>query len=81
LFPIEKFSQILVDTPPLPILANYDQLVRDIEKLKEVLMQRGEIDQIERDDSDNIVPPSTRNKLFGYPKKWQKLGRVVSDST
>jgi len=75
MFPIEKFSQILVDTPPIPVIAKYDQLIKDVENFKKILKQRGEDHQIERDDADNIVVPSNRPKLFGYPRKWQKLGR------
>jgi hypothetical protein len=79
MFPIERFTQILVDTPPLPIFATYDQLMIDVAQFKKVLHEQGKDEAIERADADMIVAPSERPALFGFPPKWRKIDRVIAE--
>ncbi|KAI6177893.1 hypothetical protein M3Y97_00956600 [Aphelenchoides bicaudatus] len=81
LFPIQRFSQILVDTPPLPIPAKYDQLVADVAILKQVLIAQNKQENIERIEADMVVAPSERHTAFGYPPKWRKIERLASGSS
>lgn len=52
MFPISRFSHILVDTPPLPIPAKYDQLVKDVNEFKRILHEQGKDSEIEKGDAD-----------------------------
>jgi hypothetical protein len=78
MFPIQRFSQILVDTPPLPIQARYDRLVSDVAEYKRVLTMQGKEESIERIDADMVVAPSERHTLFGHPPKWRRIERLVT---
>jgi hypothetical protein len=78
MFPIQRFSQILVDTPPLPVSARYERLVADVAEYKKVLLSQGKEESIERIDADMVVAPTERHTLFGYPPKWRRIERLVS---
>ena len=77
MFPIDRFSRILVDTPPLPVLATYELLVDDVAQVKRILQEQGKGESIERADADMVIGPSERTAMFGYPIKWRRLQRIA----
>ncbi|KAI6216078.1 hypothetical protein M3Y94_00461000 [Aphelenchoides besseyi] len=75
MFPIRKFSQILVDTPPLPALGTFERYQSDVEKFKAIVAERNPKLLTDKQDHEMIVVPSMRYVFFDEPPKWRKLGR------
>ncbi|KAI6233955.1 hypothetical protein M3Y99_00865600 [Aphelenchoides fujianensis] len=76
MFPIKGFSEILVDTPPLPVIGSFERYDSDVQKFKAILAKRKPASVLaDKEDWEMIVVPSMRNVVFDEPQKWRRMGR------
>ncbi|KAI6226456.1 hypothetical protein M3Y99_01284300 [Aphelenchoides fujianensis] len=76
MFPIKGFSEILVDTPPLPVIGSFERYDNDVQKFKAILAKRKPAAVLaDKEDWEMIVVPSMRNVVFDEPQKWRRIGR------